>query len=48
VVAYTRHALYAATHRIFWALAVAAALGLLTQLLMPARTEPLQFAEDAE
>ena len=46
VVAYTRHALYAATHRIFWALVVAAVLGLLTQLLMPGRTEPLEFAED--
>jgi MFS family permease len=46
VVAYTRDALYAATHRIFWALAVAAVLGMLTQLLMPKKTEPLVFAED--
>jgi hypothetical protein len=48
VVAYTKHALYAATHRIFWALAIAAVLGLVTQLLMPGRTEPLEFTEDAQ
>jgi MFS family permease len=47
VVAYTRDALYAATHRIFWALVVAAVLGLLTQLLMPKKTEQLVFPEDA-
>jgi hypothetical protein len=47
VAAYTRAALFTATHRIFWALVAAAALGLLTQLLMPKRTESLTFAEDA-
>ena len=48
VVAYTRDALYTATHRIFWALVVAAVLGMLTQLLMPRRTETLVFPEDTE
>jgi EmrB/QacA subfamily drug resistance transporter len=47
VVAYTRHALFAATHRVFWALVVTAVLGLLTQLLMPGRTEPLEFADES-
>ena len=47
VVAYTRDALYTATHRIFWALVVAAVLGLLLQLLMPKKAEQLVFAEDA-
>lgn len=46
VIAYTRHALYAATHRIFWALAVAAVLGLLTQLLLPRKVRPLVFPDD--
>jgi hypothetical protein len=43
VAAYTRHALFVATHRIFWGLVVAAVLGLLTQLLLPRKTEPLSF-----
>ena len=47
VVAYTRDALYAATHRVFWALVVVAVLGLLLQLLMPKKTEQLVFAEDS-
>ncbi|HMC69175.1 MAG TPA: MFS transporter, partial [Mycobacteriales bacterium] len=46
VAAYTRHALYLATHRVFWALVVAAVIGLLTELLMPKKTEQLVFAED--
>jgi hypothetical protein len=36
-----------ATHRIFWALVVAAVLGMLTELLMPKKTEQLVFPEDA-
>ncbi|MEN3273663.1 MAG: hypothetical protein V7636_2424 [Actinomycetota bacterium] len=47
VVAYTRDALYVATHSIFWALVVAAVLGMLTELLMPKKTEQLVFPEDA-
>jgi len=47
VKAYTRHSLYLATHRVFWALVVAAVIGLLTQLLMPKKTEQLVFEEDA-
>jgi len=47
VAAYTRHALYLATHRIFWALVVAAVFGMLLQMLMPKKAEPLVFAEDA-
>ena len=47
VAEYTRHALYLATHRVFWALVVAAVLGMLTQLLMPKKTEQLVFPEDA-
>ena len=46
VAAYTRHALYLATHRIFWGLAVAAAFGALTQLILPKRTRPLTFPGD--
>src|SRR5947209_8218973 len=43
---YVRHALYLATHRIFWALVVAAVIGLLTQLLLPRRVKPLVFPDD--
>src|SRR5205807_6799843 len=46
VAEYTRHALYLATHRVFWALVVVAVIGLLTELLMPKKTEQLVFAED--
>jgi len=46
VTAYTRHALYLATHRIFWALVVAAAFGAITQLVLPERTEILSFPGD--
>jgi EmrB/QacA subfamily drug resistance transporter len=46
VVAFTRHALYAASHRIFWALVVAAVAGMLLQLLLPRRVQPLVFADD--
>lgn len=47
VVAYTRDALYAASHRVFWALAVAAGIGLLMQLLLPRKVEVLTFADEA-
>ncbi len=43
VVAYTRDALYAASHHVFWALAVAAGIGLLMQLLLPRKVEVLSF-----
>ena len=43
---YIRDSLYLATHRIFWALAVAAVFGLLTQLLLPRRVKPLVFPDD--
>src|SRR3954464_2640500 len=43
---YIRHSLYLATHRIFWALVVAAVIGLLTQLLLPRRVTPLVFPDD--
>jgi EmrB/QacA subfamily drug resistance transporter len=46
VAAYTRHALYLATHRIFWALVVAAAFGAVTQLILPRRTKMLVFPGD--
>ena len=46
VVAYTRHALFSATHRIFWALVVAALLGLVTQLLLPRKVQSLVFPDD--
>jgi EmrB/QacA subfamily drug resistance transporter len=46
VAAYIRHSLYLATHRIFWALVVAAVFGALTQLLMPRRTRMLTFPDD--
>jgi EmrB/QacA subfamily drug resistance transporter len=46
VVEFTRHALYAAAHRIFWALVVAAVVGMLLQLLLPRRVHPLVFADD--
>ncbi|HET8528959.1 MAG TPA: MDR family MFS transporter [Gaiellaceae bacterium] len=42
-VAYTRSALYAATHWIFWALVAAAALGLVAQLFLPTRAEQLEL-----
>jgi hypothetical protein len=45
VVAYTRAALFAATHWIFWALVAVAFLGLLAQLALPRRTEALVFDE---
>ena len=48
VVAYTRDALYAATHRVFWALVVVAGFGLLSQLLLPRRVRPLVFPDDPE
>jgi MFS family permease len=38
--------LYDAIHTVFWALVVVAALGVLAELLMPRRVEPLVFAED--
>jgi EmrB/QacA subfamily drug resistance transporter len=47
VVAYTRHALYAAIHGVFWAFVAAAAMGLLAVLVLPRRTEPLVFADDS-
>jgi EmrB/QacA subfamily drug resistance transporter len=47
VVAFTRSALYDAVHRVFWALAAAAVLGLVAQLLLPRRVEPLEFADEA-
>lgn len=43
VVAYTRHALYAAVHHVFWALLGAAVLGLTAQLFMPRRAEELHL-----
>ena len=43
---YIRHSLYLATHRIFWALVIAAIIGLLTQLLLPRRVQPLVFPDD--
>ena len=43
VVAYTRHALYAAVHHVFWALVGAAVLGLVAELLMPRWAEELRF-----
>jgi MFS family permease len=46
VVSFTRHALYAATHRIFWGLVVAACIGLVLQLLLPRRVQPLVFPDD--
>jgi MFS family permease len=46
VTAYIRHALYTASHRIFWALVVAAVFGLLTQLLLPRKVRPLVFDDD--
>ena len=46
VVEFTRHALYAATHRIFWGLVIAAVIGMLLQLLLPRRVRPLVFADD--
>ncbi|MDQ1696829.1 MAG: hypothetical protein QOJ03_2182 [Frankiaceae bacterium] len=44
--AYVRHSLYLATHRVFWALVVAAVIGLVTQFLLPRRVRPLVFADD--
>ena len=48
VEAYTRHALYLATHRIFWALVVASVFGAVTQLILPRRTKMLTFPGDAQ
>lgn len=45
VVAFTRHAVYAATHWIFWALLGAAVLGLLAQLALPRRADELVFED---
>lgn len=45
VVAYTRHALYEAVHNVFWALVVAAVLGLVGQLALPRRAEELRFED---
>ena len=44
--AYVRHSLYLATHRVFWALVIAAIFGLAMQLLLPRRVRPLAFPED--
>jgi EmrB/QacA subfamily drug resistance transporter len=46
VVEFTRAALYVAVHRVFWALVVAAVLGLVAQLLLPRRVRPLVFDDD--
>lgn len=43
VVAFTRAALFAATHWIFWALVGTAVLGLLAQLALPRRFAPLEL-----
>ena len=43
VIAYTRSALFDAVHWVFWALVAVAVLGLIGQLLMPRRAEPLAF-----
>jgi EmrB/QacA subfamily drug resistance transporter len=45
VVAYTRSALFDAVHWVFWALVGVAVLGLVAQLLMPRRAEPLEFRD---
>jgi hypothetical protein len=45
VVAYTRSALFDAVHWVFWALVAVALLGLVAQLLMPRRAEPLEFGD---
>ncbi|HET7572441.1 MAG TPA: MDR family MFS transporter [Gaiellaceae bacterium] len=45
VVAYVREGLYAAVHRVFWALVAAAVLGLVAQLLLPRRAAALEFEE---
>ena len=42
-VAYTRSALFDAVQWVFWALVAVAVLGLVAQLLMPRRAEPLAF-----
>ena len=47
VIAYTRDALFAAVHGVFWALVGASVLGLLMQLLMPKKAEQLIFSDDA-
>jgi EmrB/QacA subfamily drug resistance transporter len=43
VVSYTRDALYAAIHGVFWAFVGAAAIGVVALLLLPRRTEALLF-----
>jgi EmrB/QacA subfamily drug resistance transporter len=45
VVAFTRDALFAATHWIFWALVATAVLGLLAQLALPRRFSPLELPD---
>ena len=47
VVAYTRSALFDAVHWVFWALVAVAVLGLVAQLLMPHRAEPLRLPDEA-
>lgn len=46
IVAYTREALFAASHNVFWALAATAAIGMIMQLLLPRRVKPLVFADE--
>jgi MFS family permease len=43
VLAYVRSALFDAVHYVFWALVAVALLALVAAVLMPRRTEPLQF-----
>jgi EmrB/QacA subfamily drug resistance transporter len=43
VLAYVRNSLFDAVHYVFWALVAVAVLGLVAALLMPGRTEPLEF-----
>ena len=43
VIDYTRSALFDAVHYVFWALVAVAVLGLLAELLLPRRAEPLRF-----
>jgi hypothetical protein len=46
VLAYTRDALYAATHHVFIGLVVVSVLGLLMLSTLPRRVRPLVFADD--
>jgi len=43
VVEYVRSALFDAVHYVFWALVAVAVLGLLAELLLPRKAEPLRF-----